>query len=107
MQNAGRIDDQVKAVIRENELRPIEPAPEFSPELVALGQALFFDKELSGNRDMACSTCHHPNFRTSDGLSLSVGEGGSGLGTERKIREIKKICRVEGEVNPYRMETVS
>ena len=27
---------------------------------VALGRALFFDKVLSGNRNISCATCHHP-----------------------------------------------
>ena len=48
-----------------------------------LGQLLFFDPILSGNNNIACSTCHHPNFATADGVSLSVGEGGQGLGPKR------------------------
>ena len=48
-----------------------------------LGQQLFFDPILSGNKNIACSTCHHPDFSTADGVSLSLGEGGKGLGTER------------------------
>jgi len=48
-----------------------------------LGQLLFYDRVLSGNRNIACSTCHHPRFGTSDGLSLGLGEGGKGLGPDR------------------------
>jgi len=48
-----------------------------------LGQLLFFDPILSGNKNIACSTCHHPNFATADGVSLSLGEGGQGLGPKR------------------------
>ncbi len=44
---------------------------------------LFYDKILSGNRNISCSTCHHPAFGTSDGLSLGIGEGGAGLGPAR------------------------
>jgi cytochrome c peroxidase len=50
---------------------------------VALGRLLFWDKVISGNRDIACATCHHPKFGTSDGQSLSIGEGGIGLGPDR------------------------
>ena len=50
---------------------------------VELGQLLFFDKELSGNRNISCATCHHPFTGTSDGLSLPVGEGGFGLSVSR------------------------
>ncbi|MFL4468762.1 cytochrome c peroxidase [Tateyamaria armeniaca] len=40
-----------------------------------LGQLLFYDRILSGNRNIACSTCHHPDLGTGDGLSLGIGEG--------------------------------
>ena len=48
-----------------------------------LGRLLFFDKVLSGNRNISCATCHHPRFGTSDGLSLGIGEGGHGVGIDR------------------------
>ncbi|MEM8980094.1 MAG: cytochrome c peroxidase [Pseudomonadota bacterium] len=47
------------------------------------GQLLFFDPVLSGNKNIACATCHHPTLATGDAMSLSIGEGGLGLGTER------------------------
>lgn len=50
---------------------------------VELGQLLFYDPILSGNRNISCATCHHPRFGTSDGLSLGLGEGAVGLGPER------------------------
>ena len=50
-----------------------------------LGQLLFYDRILSGNQNIACSTCHHPDHATSDGLSLPVGEGGEGLGPTRTV----------------------
>lgn len=56
---------------------------EFDRDQAALGQLLFYDKILSGNRNIACSTCHHPDLGTGDGLSLGIGEGGSGLGPDR------------------------
>ncbi len=62
---------------------PLAPAPRVRPELVRLGQALLFDPILSGNRNISCSTCHLPSFAMGDGRSLSVGEGGSGLGPNR------------------------
>src|SRR5215218_1130769 len=53
------------------------------PALVKLGQALAFDKILSGNRDIACMTCHLPAFGTGDARSLSIGQGATGLGPSR------------------------
>ena len=62
------------------------PPPEFrerDPERVKLGQLLFYDPILSGNRKVSCATCHHPRFGTSDGVSLSLGDGANGLGPDR------------------------
>lgn len=50
---------------------------------VELGKNLMFDKILSGNRNTSCATCHHSLTDTGDGLSLPVGEGGTGLGVTR------------------------
>ncbi len=51
---------------------------------VALGQLLFYDPILSGNRATSCATCHHPRHATSDGVSLGLGDGATGLGPERR-----------------------
>lgn len=59
--------------------------PVSSRAKVELGRVLFFDKILSGNRNISCATCHHPLAGTGDDLSLSVGEGGSGLGRDRNL----------------------
>src|SRR6266508_962584 len=64
---------------------PIGPTPAQAPALVDLGQALMFDKVLSGNRDIACATCHNPVSHAGDGLALSIGTGGSGLGPSRTL----------------------
>jgi cytochrome c peroxidase len=64
---------------------PIGPMPQQNAALVDLGQALFFDKELSGNRDVSCATCHDPLSQMTDGLSLAVGTGGSGVGPSRTL----------------------
>lgn len=55
------------------------------PERVELGRDLFYDPILSGNRTVACATCHHPEFATSDGVALSLGDGGIGLGPDRRV----------------------
>ena len=55
------------------------------PAEAALGQLLFYDPILSGNRAVSCATCHHPDFGTADGVALSIGDGGIGLGPERRI----------------------
>ena len=55
----------------------------FDPAKARLGQLLFYDKILSGNRNISCGTCHHHRFHGGDGLSLGIGEGGSGVGPDR------------------------
>lgn len=64
---------------------PLGVAPSADPALVTLGQALFYDKVLSGSRDIACSTCHSPVYHTTDLLSLSIGTGGDGLAAGRRL----------------------
>lgn len=54
-------------------------------DMVKLGRFLFYDPVLSGNKTVACASCHHPRFATSDGLSLGLGDGGIGLGPVRKL----------------------
>ncbi|ASP38207.1 cytochrome C peroxidase [Bacterioplanes sanyensis] len=47
--------------------------PDISDPEAQLGKLLFFSKALSGNKDVACASCHHPYLGGGDGLSLSVG----------------------------------
>lgn len=53
------------------------------PDQARIGQLLFYDKILSGNRNISCGTCHHHDHAGADGLSLGIGEGGVGVGPER------------------------
>lgn len=69
-------------------LEPLSGAPHppdnlrFPPR-IALGRLLFFDPILSGEKDVACATCHHPDLSFADGRQFSVGAGGIGLGPSR------------------------
>lgn len=56
---------------------------QFDADQAKLGQLLFYDKILSGNRNISCGTCHHHDLGGADGLSLGIGEGGEGLGPKR------------------------
>jgi cytochrome c peroxidase len=49
-----------------------------------LGRLLFWDPILSGAQDVACGTCHHPDFAYADGRALSLGTGAVGLGPSRR-----------------------
>ena len=48
-----------------------------------LGRLLFYDPILSGEKDVSCATCHHPDFGYGDGRDLPIGVGGRGLGPSR------------------------
>ncbi len=84
---SSQLDEQLTAVIQQANLTPTNLDTTSDPAKIGLGLALFFDKELSGNRDVACATCHHPLHGSTDELSLSVGVGGEGLGPERTLGE--------------------
>ena len=79
------LDGQLRSAMEFWGTMPIAPLPAQNPRLVELGQALFFDKELSGNRDISCGTCHDPDNTMIDGLALPVGTGGSGQGPNRVL----------------------
>lgn len=73
----GALADPLPDPVTDDAYRAIDMAE------ARLGQLLFYDPILSGNRGVSCATCHHPAFGTSDGLSLGIGDGGRGLGTQR------------------------
>ena len=91
-------DDDLSSLVAARNLTPIDAAVVVSDGEFALGQALFFDPELAGNRDISCATCHHPDFASGDGLSLSIGRGGVGLGTERVTADGELIPRNAPEI---------
>jgi len=63
-------------------LDPADFVP-FDEAQARLGRDLFFDPILSGNRNIACATCHHHDFAGGDALPLGIGEGGVGAGPAR------------------------
>ncbi len=77
--NASRMSDDIRRAFR----RFARP-PTVRPELVKLGEALAFDPLLSGNRNISCMSCHVPSLATTDARSLSIGQGGVGLGASRQ-----------------------
>jgi cytochrome c peroxidase len=89
--NPGELDQQLRATLGRWGAQPIGDVPAQNPTLVDLGRSLFFDKLLSGNRDVSCATCHEPDAQMMDGQALAVGTGGSGrapgrtLGTGRQF----------------------
>ena len=48
-----------------------------------LGKLLYFDPLLSGDNNISCAHCHHPDLGFTDNRALSMGHGGSGIGQSR------------------------
>jgi len=79
------LDAQVRQAISPWGVVPILPIKAQDAALVDLGRALFFDKVLSGNRDVACATCHSPTTSTNDRLSLAIGTAAVRVGGTRTL----------------------
>ncbi|MEM7798975.1 MAG: cytochrome c peroxidase [Chloroflexota bacterium] len=77
------LDVELQSLIRENQVTALKVSQPANTAQIELGEALFFDKILSGNRDISCATCHHPTLASVDNLPLSFGTGGVGLGPDR------------------------
>ncbi|EED35602.1 di-heme cytochrome c peroxidase family protein [Luminiphilus syltensis NOR5-1B] len=56
----------------------------FTPQQIDLGRYLFFDPVLSQHQDLSCAHCHAPEFGMSDGRAQSMGNGGHGVGPDRR-----------------------
>lgn len=86
---------KLRALFEEHDVQPLDPKPEFSPAMIELGQALFFDPVIGGNRDVSCATCHHPTTATTDGRSRSVGTRAY-VDKGRRMPEGLQLIDVEG-----------
>ncbi|MCP4320726.1 MAG: cytochrome C peroxidase [Alteromonadales bacterium] len=56
-----------------------------------LGEFLYWDPILSGDQNVSCASCHHPDFAWADGRALSIGSDGIGLGPARYGFEVTPI----------------
>lgn len=77
-------DQQLFGIIAANNLTALtDPAFE-SADLVLLGETLFSDQNLSGNRNISCLSCHSTSHGTGDAMPFSVGTGATGEGPSRR-----------------------
>jgi cytochrome c peroxidase len=83
--NPSQLDQELRAQLGFWGAQPIGDVPAQDPALVDLGRSLFFDKILSGNRDVSCATCHEPDAQMMDGQSLAIGTGGAGRAPGRSL----------------------
>ena len=85
------LDQQLTQLIEQHQLTG-DPAigltlPSPNDPEVQLGKQLFFSKSLSGDKNVACATCHHPYLGGGDDLALTIGVNAKDpdvLGEQRK-----------------------
>ncbi|MEP7327211.1 MAG: cytochrome c peroxidase [Gemmatimonadota bacterium] len=87
------LDDDLRPLLAALDVRPLQPPAPASAVLVELGRLLMFDKVLSGNKNIACGSCHHPSYHTTDNSSLPIGEGGRHIGPARQLGTGARIPR--------------
>ncbi|MEQ8284944.1 cytochrome c peroxidase [Thalassospira sp.] len=94
--NGAKAEDQTgflkglvaQSAISVQEIAAASTSPSTSPfaDLSALGEALYFDPNLSVNRTQACASCHEPSTAFRDpridvaGGAFSLGDDGKSLG---------------------------
>lgn len=63
--------------------RPADPSNRYAenPQAAELGQALFFDRRLSANGEVACASCHEPDHAFTDARPVGQGIGRGGRRT--------------------------
>lgn len=59
--------------IKNEPIKPIEPATITEPKKVALGKKLFFEPRLSSSGFISCNSCHNLGMGGSDNLPTSIG----------------------------------
>lgn len=74
---------EIRLLAEQKDIGPMPERPVVRDGLRALGRMLVFDRVLSGNRDISCMTCHHPDLALGDGRSQAIGQGAVGLGPTR------------------------
>ncbi len=83
MSNVSISELPLKIPIPENNLQ--------SESKIELGRLLFFDPILSGNKDVACATCHHPSNGYAESRDISIGVNGEGFGGKRTFKNRNTI----------------
>lgn len=78
-------DAQLRAAMQQGGVQPVTAPPAPDQARFGLGQVLVFDKILSGNKDVACVSCHQTGQFLGDGQSVALGTGAVGSGLNRVL----------------------
>jgi cytochrome c peroxidase len=85
------LDEQIREMINRDDLAS-NLYIEVSNNVTVLGEKLFLDERLSGNKDISCATCHSLNT-SGDEIPLAIGTGGVFESTDRLQNSGKVIRR--------------
>lgn len=87
------LDQRLQYYVTQFNLKALEKPKNKNQALFALGEKLFHDKDLSGNRNISCATCHGVDSHGVDKLSFAIGEGAVGNTTSRTHQGGKVLKR--------------
>lgn len=88
----GSLDEQISLLRLQTLPEMTHPSTNpYSLDAVKLGKMLFYDPIMSGEKDIACVSCHYPSLGYADAIDLSIGSGGRGLGSNRVRAADKRI----------------
>jgi cytochrome c peroxidase len=74
------LDPFIHKELKRHNITALEvPKPNPNRKLIELGQKLFSDPILSGNKRISCQTCHNPATGTSDTFPMSQSENGKNI----------------------------
>lgn len=76
-------ETDLRRLLGNHGIEPLAENSKVNANQFDLGRSLFFDRELSGNRDVSCASCHHPSTSSGDSRVLPSGVHGEGLGPLR------------------------
>ena len=79
-------------------------------EKIILGEQLFFDPNLSKNKNISCASCHIPEFAFSDTTQFSTGTNGElGFRNSPSIVNVayKKLFHKDGGVRTLELQAIS
>ncbi len=70
---------KLKEMYRRPNAIPFPADNPYSDLKAKLGEMLFFDPRLSGDKNLSCATCHTPSLAWSDPLKVSIGAGNQAM----------------------------
>ncbi len=85
------LDIELRSYIKRFNYKSVQKPTGLNQSLFKLGESLFDEKLISGNKNISCASCHDTSAGTSDLLPLPIGEGGKGVTRNRVANKEQQI----------------